>query len=51
MLRRVYFLLCATLVAGATMSQEGEISFTSTELAQGLYMLEGEGGFAGGNSR
>ncbi|HWM27634.1 MAG TPA: MBL fold metallo-hydrolase [Woeseiaceae bacterium] len=29
--------------------QEGDISFKSTELAPGLYMLEGQGGFAGGN--
>ncbi|MCP4200992.1 MAG: MBL fold metallo-hydrolase [bacterium] len=29
--------------------QEPEISFKSTELVPGLYMLEGEGGFAGGN--
>ena len=28
---------------------EPEISFASTELAPGLYMLEGVGGFAGGN--
>ncbi|HZD51610.1 MAG TPA: MBL fold metallo-hydrolase [Woeseiaceae bacterium] len=38
--------LAGALPAGA---QEAEISFKSTELAPGLYMLEGEGGFAGGN--
>ena len=31
------------------MAQEPEISFEPTELAPGLYMLEGVGGFAGGN--
>lgn len=40
------WLLLAALAAGA---QEAEISFKSTELAPGLYMLEGEGGFSGGN--
>jgi len=30
-------------------AEEPEISFKSTELAPGLYVLEGEGGFAGGN--
>jgi glyoxylase-like metal-dependent hydrolase (beta-lactamase superfamily II) len=34
------------VVAGA---QEGEISWKSTEVAPGLFMLEGQGGFAGGN--
>ena len=45
----MYLLLCAALVAVPSISQEGEISFKSTELAPGLYMLEGKGGFAGGN--
>ena len=31
------------------LAQDSGISFKSTELAPGLYMLEGEGGFAGGN--
>jgi cyclase len=31
------------------LAQDGEINFKSTELAMGIYMLEGEGGFAGGN--
>jgi hypothetical protein len=31
------------------LGQDSEISYKSTELAPGLYMLEGEGGFAGGN--
>ena len=46
---RILFAFCAfsfSVVAGA---QEGEISWKSTEVATGLYMLEGQGGFAGGN--
>ena len=42
-----YGLLLLTFVSAH--GQEGEISFKSTELAPGLYMLEGQGGFAGGN--
>ena len=30
-------------------AQEAEISFKATELGAGLYMLEGQGGFTGGN--
>ena len=37
------------LPAAAVLAQESGITFKSTELAPGLYMLEGEGGFAGGN--
>jgi len=32
-----------------TPAQDSEISYKSTELAPGLYMLAGEGGFGGGN--
>jgi cyclase len=39
----------ALLAAAPSPAQKSEISFKSTELAPGLYMLEGEGGFAGGN--
>lgn len=43
-------LTCLGLLLAATASgQEAGISFKSTELAPGLYMLEGQGGFAGGN--
>lgn len=31
------------------LAQDSEITFKSTELAPGFFMLEGEGGFAGGN--
>lgn len=39
----------ALLAAGPSAAQQTGISFKSTELAPGLYMLEGEGGFIGGN--
>ena len=46
---RILLALCAlSFTVGAT-AQDGNISFKSTELAPGLYMLEGQGGFAGGN--
>ena len=41
------FLLCVFLVP--VVAQEPELSYKTTELARGLYMLEGEGGFVGGN--
>jgi cyclase len=34
---------------GSILAQQAEITFKSTEVAGGLYMLEGQGGFAGGN--
>lgn len=49
MTRKTCFLLCAALASGMAIAQEGEISFKSTEVAPGLYMLEGQGGFTGGN--
>lgn len=39
----------ATLLCSFTFAQDSEISWKSTELAPGLHMLEGQGGFAGGN--
>lgn len=44
----VAMLLPAALMMPA-LAQDAKISYKSTELAKGLYMLEGEGGFAGGN--
>lgn len=41
--------LCTLSFSAIAAAQEGEISFKSTELAPGLYMLEGQGGFTGGN--
>lgn len=49
MTNRILLALCTFLFAVAATAQEGEISFKSTELAPGLYMLEGQGGFTGGN--
>lgn len=37
------------LLCSFTFAQEREIAWKSTELATGLYMLEGDGGFPGGN--
>lgn len=41
--------LCVLFLAIAAHAQQGDISWQSTEIAPGLYMLEGQGGFAGGN--
>jgi glyoxylase-like metal-dependent hydrolase (beta-lactamase superfamily II) len=49
MKNRILLALCAFSFAVAATAQEGDITFKSTELAPGLYMLEGQGGFAGGN--
>ena len=46
---RIMLVLCTLSVATVAMAQEADISFKSTELAPGLYMLEGQGGFTGGN--
>lgn len=46
---RILFAFCAFSFAIAAGAQEGEISWNSIEVAPGLYMLEGQGGFAGGN--
>ncbi len=49
---RIRFALLALLPAvllTPVVAQDSEITFKSTELAPGLYMLEGEGGFGGGN--
>ena len=50
MIRRfVAELLLIIVSAGPILAQESGISFKSIELSEGLYMLEGQGGFAGGN--
>ena len=41
--------LVALLAASTLHAQNDEISFQATELAPGLHMLQGVGGFAGGN--
>ena len=49
---RIRFAVLALLPAvllTPVLAQDSEITYKSTELAPALYMLEGEGGFAGGN--
>ncbi len=46
---RLLLVLCTLSFTAIASAQEENISFKSTELAPGLYMLEGQGGFAGGN--
>ncbi len=46
---RILPALCVLSVAFTAIAQEQNISWKSTELAPGLYMLEGQGGFPGGN--
>ncbi len=41
--------LLATLALGATAFAQGDVSYETTELAPGLYMMVGQGGFTGGN--
>ena len=41
-------LAIASLMTGTALAQ-GEISYEKTDLGGGIYMLEGKGGFAGGN--
>lgn len=43
-------LFCSAFLGGASLAQDGgNVDFKSTELSTGLYMIEGVGGFAGGN--
>lgn len=37
------------IVAGPALAQEGEVTFAASEVAPGIHMLQGQGGFAGGN--
>lgn len=41
--------LLVSVLAGPVLAQESGINFKSIELSEGLYMLESQGGFAGGN--
>ncbi len=45
----IALLVGVVAVFSTALAQEPGITFKSTELAPGLYMLEGEGGFSGGN--
>ena len=50
MIRRSLVGTMLILVSGALpLAQQSEITFESIELSEGLYMLQGQGGFAGGN--
>ncbi len=50
MIRRYLVGAMLVLVSGGSLfAQQSEITFKSIELAEGLYMLQGQGGFAGGN--
>ncbi len=46
---RIVLALGALFLAAVSSAQEGEVSWKSTEVAPGLYMLESQNGFAGGN--
>lgn len=48
-IRHILPALLSALLVSPVLAQQGAITFKSTELAEGLYMLEGQGGFAGGN--
>lgn len=49
MLRTTFAIATATALSTAAFAQDDEISWKATEVGTGLYMLEGEGGFPGGN--
>ena len=49
MKKRYLLALFAFSFTFAAVAQESELSWKPTEVAPGLYMLEGQGGFAGGN--
>jgi glyoxylase-like metal-dependent hydrolase (beta-lactamase superfamily II) len=50
MIRRFLVGAALAVVSGGSMlAQQSEITFKSTELSDGLYMLESQGGFGGGN--
>lgn len=42
-------LACLSLFAGTALAQEAATTFKSTEITDGIYMIEGADGFAGGN--
>ncbi|MGH8193437.1 MAG: MBL fold metallo-hydrolase [Woeseiaceae bacterium] len=46
---RTFVALVLGVLVSTSAAEQPDISFKSTELQQGLYMLEGEGGFSGGN--
>jgi glyoxylase-like metal-dependent hydrolase (beta-lactamase superfamily II) len=44
-----HLLFFGTFLSASAMAQESEITFKSTELSPGIFMVEGVGGFGGGN--
>ena len=43
-------LMMSLLLSGSAWAQnDAEVSFKTTEVSKGIYMLQGEGGFTGGN--
>lgn len=47
--RIILLIMLAQIIVSTSAAQESAVSWKSTELASGIYMLEGEGGFPGGN--
>jgi len=47
--QRLFASIFIAIVATNATAQDGDLSFISTQLEPGLYMLEGQGGFTGGN--
>ncbi|MDX1572159.1 MAG: MBL fold metallo-hydrolase [Xanthomonadales bacterium] len=47
--RSIGSLLTAALLTASAASAQDEVTFKATELRDGLYMIQGVGGFAGGN--
>ena len=49
MMKSIIAVAAATALSSTVFAQDDEISWKATEVGTGLYMLEGEGGFPGGN--
>jgi len=49
MYKKALLLIASAIACGTAAAQDAEISWKSTEVAPGIYMLEGQGGFPGGN--
>lgn len=49
MIHRIPAVLAAGMLLAANVAAQDDIQFKSTQLGTGLYMLEGVGGFSGGN--
>ena len=49
MLKKTGILTCITIFASTGLAQEGELFWQAIDLAPGLTMLQGQGGFTGGN--